>query len=79
MTLLDYGIAWPSDKHFKFKNPPIPKGGKLESGIILIHFMELFMIVVIDLIHCIKKYSFQEFLETSRLEKKYLGVKQRQR
>lgn len=31
------GIAWPSDKHFKFKNPTIPDGKLLKDGIILIY------------------------------------------
>lgn len=32
VPLLRTGIAWPSDKHIKFRNPEVPDGGKLEDA-----------------------------------------------
>jgi hypothetical protein len=32
VKLIRRGIAWESDKAYKFKNPPIPTGKKLEDG-----------------------------------------------
>lgn len=63
ITLNNTGIAWPSDKKMKFKNPD----GDIKKGNIL---LILFICSFINFV----KYSFFSICETLALDQKLMGI-----